>query len=238
MASAGVPPAARGREDARPCTSTNRFWKAVQRSTSPCTANSLVRVPRRARGCGSRMLQRPEAVSRWRNPWTSTAVSGTSCPFAPTDVATSRASTRAGARLAMGRTLPRSGRERTLGSLVTLVVGVRVALLLEAVAGLANGENVLRGCGIGLEFAAQLGHMGVYGAAQHGGAIPPHLREQLHAAHHGPIASQQRDQQVELLRRQRHWPAAPEHGARGGDDFHGAELLRISGAVSRRSGPP
>src|SRR5256885_12258642 len=134
-----------------------------------------------------------------------------------------------------GRTLPRSGRERTLGSLVTLVVGVRVALLLEAVAGLANGENVLRGCGIGLEFAAQLGHMGVYRAAQHGGAIPPHLREQLHAAHHGPIASQQRDQQVELLRRQRHWPAAPEHGARGGDDFHGAELLRISGAVSRRS---
>src|SRR5712691_8868670 len=111
-------------------------------------------------------------------------------------------------------------------------------LLLESVAGLADGEDMPRYRRIGFELAAQLGHVRVHGAALHRGAIAPYLGEELHAADDSPAASQQREQQVELLRGERDRPAAAQHGAGCGDDFHGAELLRLASGVSRWSGAP
>src|SRR6266566_2182261 len=66
-------------------------------------------------------------------------------------------------------------------------------LRLASVAALAHGEDVSRHRGIGLELAPQLGHVRVHGAAQHRGAVPPHLGEQLHTADDSSVASEQRD---------------------------------------------
>src|SRR5437870_3470703 len=133
--------------------------------------------------------------------------------------------------------LGREGGEATSAATTRGCISVGASLPIEPVAGFADGEDVARRRRVDLELAAQLGHVRVHRAAEHGGAVTPYLAQQLHPRRHRAASFDQGVQQVELLGCEAHRRAAPQHGARRGDDLDVAELLGRPGAVAtRRSG--
>src|SRR5205823_343322 len=85
--------------------------------------------------------------------------------------------------------------------------------------------------GVGLELAAQLGDVRVHRAAQHFGAVPPHLAQQVEPGHHGAAPPQQGDEQVELFRRERDGLASAQHRAGGRNHLDVTEPLGRRAAV-------
>src|SRR3989454_8619117 len=71
-------------------------------------------------------------------------------------------------------------------------------------------------------------------ATEHGGAVAPHLAEELHPRRHRAASFDQRVQQVELLGREAHELPAPQHGARRGrSEEHTSELQSPCNLVCR-----
>src|SRR5207249_8992084 len=73
---------------------------------------------------------------------------------------------------------------------------------LELIPHLPDRENMLRIGGVTLQLASQLRNVRIDRPAHDRSAIAPHRAEQLVPADDTPLPTQERDEQIELLRRQ------------------------------------
>src|SRR5690242_2696362 len=89
----------------------------------------------------------------------------------------------------------------------------------DAVACLSHGQNVARVSRIVFELSAQLGHMGVDRTADDLSIIAPHVAEEIESWDDRSVATEERHQQLELLRPQRHGKAAPKDAVRARADL-------------------
>src|SRR2546423_3003931 len=80
---------------------------------------------------------------------------------------------------------------------------VRSVLTREAVADLPDGNDVPRLRGMRLEFAPQLGDVRIDRATHHERAVSPNFRQQIFARCHRAFSSQERQQQIVRLGRER-----------------------------------